>query len=159
MKFFVSLIAIALVGSVIFVVGLELLMGSGGDNQQDRPQGSKAEQSKEEQSKEKRTGGETAKKKEEKLEWVVGIVLKAGTDKRAVIVKPDNGKRQLYTYKPDKVKVTLNGKEAGPDAIDEGQRINIGYEKVTSNKDREWNVAKSIMLASRNGTPGDESTG
>jgi hypothetical protein len=154
MKFFVSLIAIALVGIVVFIVGLEFLMSSGGDNQQDRPQGSKAEQSKEE-----RTGGEKARKQEEKLEWVAGIVLKAASDKHAVIVKPDNGKRQLYTYKPDEVKVTLDGKESGPDAIDQGQRINIGYKKVTTNKDREVNAAKAIILASRNGTPGDQTTG
>jgi hypothetical protein len=159
MKFFVSLVAIALVGSIIFAVGLQLLFGSGGDNQQDQPQGSKAEQSKAEQSKEKKTGGEKAKKREEKLEWVAGIVLKAASDKHAFFVKPDNGERQLFTYKPDEVEVTLDGKEAGPDAIDEGQKISIGYKKVMSNKDREWNVAKTIMLASRNDTPGDESTG
>jgi hypothetical protein len=159
MKFFVSLVAIALVGSIIFAVGLQLLFGSGGDNQQDQPQGSKAEQSKVEQSKEKKTGGEKAKKREEKLEWVAGIVLKAGTDKHAFFVNPDNGERQLFTYKPDEVEVTLDGKEAGPDAIDEGQRVSIGYKKVTTKKDREWNVAKSIKLESKNGSPGDESTG
>jgi hypothetical protein len=155
MKFFVSLVAIALVGSIIFAVGLQLLFGSGGDNQQDQPQGSKAEQSKAEQSKEKKTGGEKAKKKAENLEWVAGIVLKAPSDKHAFFVKPDNGERQLFTYKPDKVEVTLDGKEAGPDAIDEGQKISIGYKKVTTKKDREWNVAKSIKLESKNGSPED----
>jgi hypothetical protein len=93
------------------------------------------------------------------MESVEGIVLKAASDKRAFFVKPDNGKRQLFTYNPDKVEVTLDGKEAGPDAIDEGQRVSIGYKKVTTKEDREWNVAKSIKLESKNGSPGDGSTG
>jgi hypothetical protein len=154
MKFVVSLVAIALVGSVLFVVLLELfVVGSGGDTQ-DQARGSGAEQSKQE-----RAGGEKAKKRAEKLEWVAGIVLKAASDKHALVVKPDDGERQTFTYKPDKVEVTLDGKEAGPDAIDKGQRVSIGYKKVTTKKDREVNVAKSIKLESKNGSTGDESTG
>jgi hypothetical protein len=155
MKFVVSLVAIALVGSVIFVVFLELFISGSAGNQQDvQSQGSKAEQSKQE-----RTGGEKAKKEAEKLESVAGIVLKAASDKHALIVKPDNGERQLFTYKPDEVEVTLDGKEAGPDAIDEGQRVSIEYKKVTTKKDREVNAAKSIELESKSGSAGDESTG
>jgi hypothetical protein len=154
MKFVVSLVAIALVGIVLFVGLFALFFSGGADNSQDQSQGSQAEQSKQE-----RTGGEKAKKKAEKLEWVAGIVLKSASDKHAVIVKPDNGERQVFTYKPDKVEVTLDGKEAGLDAIDEGQRVSIGYEKVTTNKDREVNVAQSINLESKNGSPEDESTG
>jgi hypothetical protein len=143
-----------LVGSVIFVVLLELFVSGSAGNSQDQPQGSKAEESKQE-----RTGGEKAKKEAEKLESVAGVVLKAPSDKRALFVRPDNGERQLFTYKPDKVKVTLDGKEAEPDAIDEGQRARIGYKKVTTKKDREVNVAKSIELQSKSGNAGDESTG
>jgi hypothetical protein len=154
MKFVVSLVAIALVGSVMFVVLLELFVGGGAGNSQDLPRGSGAEQSKQE-----RSGGEKAKKEGEELESVAGIVLKAASDKHALIVKPDNGERQPFTYKPDEVKVTLDGKEAGPDAIDKGQRVSIGYKKVTTKKDREVNAAKSIELESKKGSPGDESTG
>jgi hypothetical protein len=154
MKFVVSLVAIALVGSVLFVVLLELFVGGGGGDPQDQSQGAKAGQSKQE-----RTGGEKAKKEGEKLESVAGVVLKAATDKRTVFVKPDNGERQPFTYKPDEVEVTLDGEEAGPDAIDKGQRASIGYKKVTTNKDREVNVARSIELQSKNGSPGDQSTG
>jgi hypothetical protein len=145
MRALVSLLAVGL------AVGLVVTGCGGADNSQDnQSQGSQAEQSKE-----KKTGGEKAKKREEKLEWVAGIVLKSGTDKHAFFVKPDNGERQLFTYKPDEVEVTLDGKEAGPDAIDEGQRVSIGYKKVTTKKDREWNVAKSIKLESKNGSPED----
>jgi hypothetical protein len=119
--------------------------GSGGNQQDNQSQGSKAEQPKKE--------GAT------KLESVEGIVLRAASDKRTIFVKPDNGERQPFTYKPDKVKVTLDGKEAGPDAIDEGQRVSIEYKKVTTKKDREVNVAKSIKLESKNGSPEDKSTG
>jgi hypothetical protein len=153
MRFVVSLVAIALVGSVIFVVLLELFINGGAGNPQDQAQGAKTGQSKQE-----RTGGEKAKKEGENLESAAGIVVSSAPDKRTVFVKPDNGERQPFTYKPDEVEVTLDGKEAGPDAIDKGQRVSIGYKKVTTNKDREVNVARTIELQSKNGTPGDEST-
>jgi hypothetical protein len=154
MKFVVSLIAIGLVGSVTFVVLLELLLSGGGGNAQDLSQGPKAGQSKQE-----RTGGEKAREEGEELEWVAGVVLKAASDKHAVVVKPDDGERQPFTYKPENVEITLDGKEVEPDAIDEGQRVSIGYEMVTTNKDREVNVAQFIKLEPKKGSPGDESTG
>lgn len=143
MKFVVSLVAIALVGSVIFVVLLELFVGGGAGTQQDnQSQGSKAEQPKKEGASNR--------------ESVEGVVSRSVPDKRTVIVKPDDGERQPFTYKPDKVELTLDGKEAGPDAIDKGQRATIKYKKVTTKKDREVNVAKSIELESKKGSPGDE---
>jgi hypothetical protein len=136
----VSLIAVGL------AVGLVVTGCGGGGNQQDnQSQGSKAEQPK--------------KERATKLESVEGVVVRSVPDKRTLFVKPDDGERQTFTYKPDKVEVTLDGKEAGPDAIDEGRRVSIGYKKVTTKKDREVNVAKSIKLESKNGSPGDESTG
>jgi cytoskeletal protein RodZ len=142
-KFVVSLVAIALVGSVIFVVLLELFVGGGAGTQQDnQSQGSKAEQPKKEGASNR--------------ESVEGVVSRSVPDKRTVIVKPDDGERQPFTYKPDKVKLTLDGKEAGPDAIDKGQRATIKYKKVTTKKDREVNVAKSIELESKKGSSGDE---
>jgi hypothetical protein len=135
----VSLIAVGL------AVGLVVTGCGGGGNQQDnQSQDSKAEQPK--------------KERATKLESVEGIVVKSIPDKRTVFVKPDNGERQPFTYKPDEVKVTFDGKEAGPDAIDKGQRVSIGYKKVTTKKDREVNVARTIELQSKNGSPGDEST-
>jgi hypothetical protein len=136
----VSLIAVGL------AVGLVVTGCGGGGNQQDnQSQDSKAEQPK--------------KERATKLESVEGIVVKSIPDKRTVFVKPDNGERQPFTYKPDEVEVTLDGKEAGPDAIDKGRRVSIGYKKVTTKKDREVNVARTIELQSKNGSPGAESTG
>ena len=150
MRFVVSLIAIALVGSVIFVVLLELFVGGGGGDQQDnQSQGSKAEQPKKEGKKEGAT----------KLESVEGIVVRSVPDKRTLFVKPENGEPQSFTYKTDEVEVTLDGKEVGPEAIDKGLRAEIGYKKVTTKKDREVNVARSIELQSKNGNPEDEPTG
>jgi hypothetical protein len=127
-------------------VGLVVTGCGGGGNQQDnQSQGSKAEQPKKEGA--------------SKTESVEGIVSRSVPDKRTVFVKPDNGERQPFTYKPDEVEVTLDGKEAGPDAIDKGQRVSIEYKKVTTKKDREVNVAKSMKLESKKGSPGDESTG
>jgi hypothetical protein len=147
MKFVVSLVAIALVGSVIFVVLLELFVGGGGGDQQDnQSQGSKAEQPKKEGKKEGAT----------KLESVEGVVVRSVPDKRTFFVKPDDGELQPFTYKTDEVEVTLDGKEAGPDAIDKGQRATIGYKKITTKKDREVNAARSIELESKKESPGDE---
>jgi hypothetical protein len=131
---------------LLIAVGLVVTGCGGGGNQQDnQSQGSKAEQPKKE--------GAT------KLESMEGIVVRSVPDKRTVFVKPDNGERQSFTYKPDEVKVTLDGKEAGPDAIDKGQKAEIGYKEVTTKKDREVNVARSIELQSKNGSSGDEPAG
>ena len=73
MKFVVSLIAIALVGSVTFVVLLELFVSGGAGNAQDQARGSKAEQSKQE-----RTGGEKAKKEGEASERVAAEFTRPG---------------------------------------------------------------------------------
>jgi hypothetical protein len=165
MRFAVFLVAIALVGSAIFVVLLELSVAGGGGEPQEQARGGggepqeQARGAKAERSDREGTDGKKAKKEGEELEWVAGVVLKAASDKRALVVKPDNGERQLFTYKPEEVEVTLDGKEAGPDAVDEGRRVSIGYEKVTTKKDREVNVAQSIRLESGQGGPGDGSTG
>ena len=136
----ISLMAVGLAVSLV-VAGC----GGGGNQQDNQSQGSKAEQPKKE--------GAT------KLESVEGIVVRSVPDKRTVFVKADNGEPQAFTYKTEKVKVTLDGKEAGPDAIDKGQRAEIGYKKVTTEKDREVNVARSIELQSKNGNSGAETTG
>jgi hypothetical protein len=131
---------------LLIAVGLVVTGCGGGGNQQDnQSQGSKAEQPK--------------KERAAKLESMEGNVVRSVPDKRTLFVKPDDGERQTFTYKPDKVEVTLDGKEAGPDAIDEGQKAEIGYKEVTTKKDREVNVAKSIKLQSKNGSPGDEPAG
>jgi cytoskeletal protein RodZ len=133
----ISLIAVGLAVSLV-VAGC----GGGGNQQDNQSQGSKAEQPKKEGASNR--------------ESVEGVVSRSVPDKRTVIVKPDDGERQPFTYKPDKVKLTLDGKEAGPDAIDKGQRATIKYKKVTTKKDREVNVAKSIELESKKGSSGDE---
>ena len=136
----ISLIAVGLAVSLV-VAGC----GGGGNQQDNQSQGSKAEQPKKE--------GAT------KLESVEGVVVRSVPDKRTVFVKADNGEPQSFTYKTDKVEVTLDGKEAEPDAIDKGQRAEIGYKKVTTKKDREVNMARSIELQSKNGNSGAETTG
>lgn len=138
----VSLIAVGL-AVVLVVTGC----GGAGTQQDNQSQGSKAEQPKKEGA---------SKEGASNRESVEGVVSRSVPDKRTVIVKPDDGERQPFTYKPDKVKLTLDGKEAGPDAIDKGQRATIKYKKVTTKKDREVNVAKSIELESKKGSPGDE---
>lgn len=138
MKFIVSLVAIVLVGSVIFVVLLELFLSGGGGEQQERTQKEKAPK---------------------KIEYVTGIVSEVDTDEQTVSITLNNGKRRSFTYSPDNVKVTQDGKEVGPDAIDKGQTVRIKYLKGTKEGRKEI-FTPSIKIQSGPGTKnGGEGTG
>jgi hypothetical protein len=139
MKFIVSLVAIVLVGSVIFVVLLELFLSGGGGEQQERTQ------------------KEAAPKK---IEHATGIVSEVDTDEHTVSITLNNGKRRSFTYNPDKVKVTQDGKEVGPDAIDKGQTVRIKYLRGTTKEGRKEKFTPSIKILSGPGTKnGGEGTG
>jgi hypothetical protein len=138
MKFIVSLVAIVLVGSVIFVVLLELFLSGGGGEQQERTQKEKAPK---------------------EIEYVTGIVSEVDTDEQTVSITLNNGKRRSFTYSPDKVKVTQDGKEVGPDAIDKGQRVRIKYLRGTK-EGRKEKFTPSIKIQSGSGAKnGGEGTG
>jgi hypothetical protein len=139
MKFIVSLVAIVLVGSVIFVVLLELFLSGGGGEQQERTQKEKAPK---------------------EIEYVTGIVSEVDTDEQTVSITLNNGKRRSFTYSLGKVKVTQDGKEVGPDAIDKGQRVRIKYLRGTTKEGRKEKFTPSIKIQSGSGTKnGGEGTG
>jgi hypothetical protein len=145
MRFLVSLMAIGLVASLI-------MTGCGGGTQQNNPsQGSKAQQTKQER---------TSKQGAAKRESLNGTVARTLPDKDKVIIRPENGEVVPFKYKPDKVKVTLEGKTAKPDAISKGQKATVKYVKKTTKKNREVNIARSIELKSATGAKhGGETTG
>jgi hypothetical protein len=133
MRFLVSLLAIGLAASLI-------MTGCGGGTQQNEPsQGSKSQQSEQERN---------SKQQAAKTESLSGRVAKTLPDKDKVIIRPENGKVVRFKYKPDKVKVTLEGEEAKPDAISKGQKATVKYVKKATKKDREVNLAQTIWLKS-----------
>ena len=74
-------------------------------------------------------------------------------DKDKVTVKPKSGAAMTFRYKPDKVKVELDGKKAEPDAIREGQSVTVRYLKFAK-----VNIARSIKLHSKSGKSGGGSS-
>lgn len=132
-RFLVSLIATGL------VVGL-LLTGCGESGQQnDQSQDSEAQQPKQ-----GRTGEQ---------EPLSGTVVRVLPENEVIVV------RSVFKYRPDQVRVTLDGKEVEPDAIAEGQKAEVLYSKVTTEQGRDINVVRSIKLQSENDAPGGDTTG
>ncbi len=139
MRFVVSLVAIALVGSVLFVVLLALFIrGEGEGGEQER----------------------TEKQKERKIEYVTGTVSGVDREEHTVTITYKNEKRSTFAYTPDKVKVTLEGEQVGPDAIEKGQTVRIKYVRGYTKKGGEEKFTPSIKILSGPGaTPGGETTG
>lgn len=132
-RFLVSLIATGL------VVGL-LLTGCGESGQQnDQSQDSEAQQPKQ-----GRTGEQ---------EPLSGTVVRVLPENEVIVV------RSVFKYRPDQVRVTLDGKEVEPNAIAEGQKAEVLYSKVTTEQGRDINVVRSIKLQSENDAPGGDTTG
>lgn len=130
---------IGLVGSVIFVVALELIFGGGEAAQQSNP---------------------TQKPVNKELS---GKVAGSHPDRGTFAIKTEPAPQRevaIFRYRPDSVRVTLDGKEAEPDAISGGQKVRVEYVTKTTKKNREINLADSIKLKSGAGAEhGGESTG
>ena len=127
---------------ILLVVGIVLLgstVGCGGGSPQSQG-GSEAKQS---QSDKK---GEKEGAKTESLEGVVARVM---PDKNRIVVRPKEGEAVPFKYRPDTLKVTLDDKEAQPEAIEKGQRATVEYVTTTTKQDREVHVARSLTLESR----------
>ncbi|MBA2714491.1 MAG: hypothetical protein H0U55_13170 [Rubrobacteraceae bacterium] len=138
-KFLANLLAVGLIAR-------SLLLGCGGEGEQNGPsKGSKAEQTTQ-----KASGKE--KRNKQALKGRVASVL---PDKDNLTVEPKNGGAKTFKYKPDKVKIELDGKKAGPDAIEEGQRVKVKYSQAAK-----ASIARSIKLHSKkSGTSDGETTG
>jgi hypothetical protein len=87
---------------------------------------------------------------------VRGVVAKVNTDKNLLLVKP-RGKEKPRGFRitPEHLKVTLNGKESGIDAIEKGQQVAVKFVPKTD-KGVKSNVARKIRL---NPAGGGEQTG
>lgn len=119
------------------------LIGCGGAQQDNSSQDREPQQAQQE------GGGaneDAGKQAPAELESLSGRVRRTFSDKDTVVVKPESGRAVVFRYRPDVVKITLDGNEAGPDAIKEGQQARVGYVKKTNKEDRERNIAHTIEL-------------
>jgi major membrane immunogen (membrane-anchored lipoprotein) len=144
-RFLGSLLAIVFVASLI-------MTGCGGGTQQNNPsQDTTSQQTEQER---------TSKQGAAKLEFLSGRVVKTLPDKDKVRIKPKNGEVVPFKYSPDNFKVRLEGQEAKPDAISEGQKAKVKYVQIITDKGREVNRARTIWLKSGAGAKqGGETTG
>lgn len=90
-------------------------------------------------------GGQASESGKESLS---GVVKSTDVDKRKFKVKPQGEDAQVFKYNPENVKIELNGEEASPAEIEEGQQAEIEY---VVREDR--NVARSISLMPGGGNP------
>ena len=136
-RFLRNLLAVGLIAGSLLL----LLVGCGGGGEQNgQAKGSTAEQT-------------TTQKAPDKEKWHAfkGTVTSVLPDKHNLTVKRNNGKAKTFKYRPDKVNVKLDGKQAGPDAIEKGQHVNIAAK---------GNIAHSIRIRSeKSGASGGETTG
>lgn len=85
------------------------------------------------------------------VELVEGVVTRINTARNKFSVKPEGEERIKFKYRPRKFRVGLDGEEASPEDIGEGQRAIVGFIKVTaSKKDVEQNLARSITIRPEN---------
>lgn len=138
--------------AVGLIAGLLLpLAGCGGGGQQNsQSNGSKAEQAKHKGPSKEKPNKQAAPSRPTLHGGTVARVL---PDKDKVTVKPKSGAAMTFRYKPDKVKVELDGKKAEPDAIREGQSVTVRYLKFAK-----VNIARSIKLHSKSGKSGGGSS-
>jgi hypothetical protein len=119
------------------------LIGCGGAQQDNSSQSREPQQARQE------GGGaeqDTGKRAPAELESLSGRVQRSFPEQDKVVVRPENEKAVSFRYRPDVVKITLDGEEAGPDAIREGQGARVGYVKKTNKEDKEKNIAHTIEL-------------
>lgn len=78
-------------------------------------------------------------------ESVTGVVKSFEQEDRRLRLKPQGEEAQVFKYNPEDIEVTLDGEEAAPGDIEEGQRATISY---VVREDRQ--LARSIELEERN---------
>ena len=146
-RFLRNLLAVGLIAGSLLL----LLVGCGGGGEQNgQSKGSTAEQTTQ-----KTPGKEKTEQAAASWHTFKGTVTGVLSDKNNFTVKRSNGKDKTFKYKPDKVQVKLDGKEAGPDAIEKGKWVKINYLQYPK-----ANIAHSVRISSKkSGASGGKTTG
>ncbi len=96
------------------------------------------------------------------MEGVVARVVTNEGKRSKIFVKPEEGDAVPFKFKPERIKVELNGEEAAPEDIEKGQRAAVQYITVVAPEQNvEQNIILSLKLepAAEGGQSGGEKTG
>ena len=150
-RFLTYLLAVGL------IAGSLVLVGCGGEGQQDSQNSQNSQHSQNSQN--SQHGQYEGSKGEQKAapNWksFKGAVTSVLPDKDNLTVKRKNGTAKTFKYKPDRVRVKQDGKKVGPDAIEKGQLVRINYVQH-----EHVNVANSMRIRSKkSGASSGETTG
>src|SRR5215208_739136 len=119
------------------IAGSLVLVGCGGESQQNSQNSQDSQNSQYEGSK-----GEQKAAPNWKL--FRGTVTSVLPDEDSFTVERNNGTTKTFKYKPDRVRVKQDGKKVRPDAIEKGQLIRLNYVKH-----KHVNVANSIRIRAK----------
>lgn len=72
-------------------------------------------------------GAVTEERQPRERKSLTGRVTKVDTEKNLLWVKPRSEDIMRFRYRPEKLKVTLQGEEASPADIEEGQRAEVTF--------------------------------
>ena len=134
------------------IAGSLVLVGCGGETQQNSQNSQDSQNSKDSRSSQDSQTSQNsqyeATKGEQKAapNWKSfrGAVTSVLPDEDSFTVKRNNGTTKTFKYKPDRVRVKQDGKKVRPDAIEKGQLIRLNYVQH-----KHVNVANSIRIRSK----------
>lgn len=113
-------------GTIVLLAGL--LTGCGGgsgqSDQPSKPKGGQQETSMKEKS-----------EAQQETKTATGAVKAAVPDKKKFRVKPKDGDAVAFSYTPEKLQVTLDGKKAKPEDIKDGQLATVKYTEKKGKKE------------------------
>jgi hypothetical protein len=77
------------------------------------------------------------------METATGVIARVDLENRRFVLRPTEGDRIPLRFRPETIKVVLDGEEAKPDDLQKGQRAEIEY-VIRDEK----NLAHSVKLQS-----------
>ncbi len=81
-----------------------------------------------------------------KRKAVAGRVTKVDTEKNLFWLKPRNADVTRFRYRPENLKVTMEGQEAGLQNIEKGQQAEVTFLEKDPDKEDKWGVSRAVKL-------------
>jgi hypothetical protein len=77
------------------------------------------------------------------MQTATGVIARVDLENRRFVLRPNEGDRVSLRFRPETIKVVVDGKEAKPEDMQKGQRAEIEY---VVRDDR--NIARTVKLQS-----------
>lgn len=141
-----------LVTLVVAVVLASLATGCGGDEQGDNSSRREAKkeqttQSQGQKGQGEQTQGDERMNKQQDRKTITGLVAKVDTEKNLLWVKPKNQEIMRFVFRPETLKVTRDGEEAGQEDIKKGEQATVTFVVVEAvKKDVTRNIARAVKI-------------